>query len=189
MLKCPNFRKSFDLSLYCKRLQRSKILSLYLMQNHEKQTFINYIAYQSIILALEMHTLPMEAKPWVLTKILSSFLLAEALHTSGKTESKRFHFWWYISFYPTYFSGNSPVRILFQWFALNMLHNLKEDLTGRCYSKETASLSLAVALRFFPLLCLHCWGLVNKFSVLPTGSFVKYMLSKILVAILYIYWQ
>lgn len=187
MLKCSNFRRSFDLSLCFNRQQRSKTLSLHLMQKHGKQAFLNYTAYQTTCCRYAH----METEPWVLTKILSSFLLAEGLHMSGETEWKRFHFGWYVSSYPTYFLQICQLEfcLKFQWFALNMLHNLKADLNVRFYSKETAILSPAVALKFFPLLSLHCWGSAKMFSILCTRSFVKLMLSELLVAILWFCWQ
>lgn len=40
------------------------------------------------LLILDIHTLPLETEPWVLTKILSSFLLGEGLYMSEKTKEK-----------------------------------------------------------------------------------------------------
>lgn len=83
-------------------------------------------------------------------------------------------------------SEDLPARILSEVSDICFEYTAQFEGTfyERFYSKEIASLSLTVVLRFFLLLCLLCQGLVKMFSISSTRSFVKLMLSKLLVAML-----
>lgn len=83
-------------------------------------------------------------------------------------------------------SEDLPARILSEVSDICFEYTAQFEGTfyERFYSKEIASLSLTVVLRFFLLLCLLCQGLVKMFSISSTRSFVKLMLSKLLVPIL-----
>lgn len=71
------------------------------------------ITFLTKLLALDRHTLPMETEPWVLSKIMLSFLLCRrSAHVRGKRMKKiSFVVIHFISAY--IFSANLPVRILF----------------------------------------------------------------------------
>lgn len=120
---------------------------------------------------LHIQTLPLETELRIQIKIFS-FLLAEGLCISGKMEWETFHFWWNV---PYMFSADLPAgklsevsEICFDYTALF------EGISYRRFNsktKENTSLSSAVVLRFFLLLCLLCRGLVKFFFLVTHKKF------------------
>lgn len=158
MVPCHDFRQSVYLGLYVNRQQRNKTLfciSCKTMGNKHSQ-----ITFFTQLLALDKQTLPMETEPWVLSKIMLSFLLYRRSAHVREKRMKKISFV-VIHFISAYiFSAILPVRILFGVSVICLEYSAqfekKKDLTGRFCSKEAVNLSPAVALRFFPLLCWHC---------------------------------
>lgn len=127
MLQCPKFNSKVLIWTYMlidsRETKLCVCISCKTMGSKRSQ-----ITFLTKLLALDWHTLPMETEPWVLSKIMLSFLLCRRSAHVREKRMKKISFV-VIHFISAYiFSANLPVRILFvvSVIYLEYAHNLEK---------------------------------------------------------------
>lgn len=111
MLQCPKLKGKVLIWTYtlidCRETELCVCISCKTMGSKCSQ-----ITFLTKLLALDWHALPMETEPWVLSKIMLSFLLCRRSAYVREKRMKKISFV-VIHFISAYiFSANLPVRIL-----------------------------------------------------------------------------